>query len=179
MPPCLAHYPDTDVRTNAARVPFTRLLFAVVPLREHALPSLCHRAEPSPPSLPPCTGLHCPHAKRGYKRRPPLRLVHTHVGSASGKPSPQHLPLFSAASLVSSHLTPPLSPYAGPRASPKPRAAPQPEGPAPSLLLSSGTVDRAGEFRPSVACLPRCEQGLSTVSGESTVGWGSLRCTPC
>jgi hypothetical protein len=36
--------------------------------------------------------------------------------------------------------------------------------------LSSGAVDRAGEFHPSVAPLPRFELGLSTVSGECTVG---------
>jgi hypothetical protein len=56
--------------------------------------------------------------------------------SASGKPSPPHSPLFFATSSVPSHLTPPLSLYAGPRASPGPRAAPQPEGSAHSLLLS-------------------------------------------
>jgi hypothetical protein len=32
MPPCPAHYPDANVRTNAARVPFTRPPFATAPL---------------------------------------------------------------------------------------------------------------------------------------------------
>jgi hypothetical protein len=35
----------------------------------------CTAAEPSPPSLPPCTGLHCPHAIRSYKRRPSHSFV--------------------------------------------------------------------------------------------------------
>jgi hypothetical protein len=43
--------------------------------------------------------------------------------SASGKPSPPHPPLFSAASSVPSHFSPPLSPYAGPGASLSFRAA--------------------------------------------------------
>jgi hypothetical protein len=30
--------------------------------------SLCRRAEPSPPSLSPCSGPRCPHAMHGYKR---------------------------------------------------------------------------------------------------------------
>jgi hypothetical protein len=142
--------------------------------------SRCSAAEPSPPSLPPCAGPHCPHAMRGYKRRPlPFVCPRPHRCLPSVSRPGRALPLFSATSSVPSHLTPPLSPYAGPRASPEPRAAPQPEGPTPSPPLSSGAVDRAGEFRPSVARLPRCELGLSIVSGEYTVGWGSLRCTSC
>jgi hypothetical protein len=43
--------------------------------------------------------------------------------SASGKPSPPHPPLFSVASSVPSHFSPPLSPYAGPGASLSFRAA--------------------------------------------------------
>jgi hypothetical protein len=141
--------------------------------------SLCHRAEPSPPSISPYAGLCCPHAMRGYKRRPPLRVICTRAVSTSGKPSLPQPPQFSTASSVPSHLTPHLSPYASPRASPEPRATPQPDGLAPSPLLSSSAVDRAGEFHPSVARLPRCELGLSTMSGECAMGWGSLRSTPC
>jgi hypothetical protein len=40
----------------------------------------------------------------------------------------------------------------------------------PSPPLSSGAVDRAGEFCPSVARLPRYELGLSIVSSEYTMG---------
>jgi hypothetical protein len=43
----------------------------------------------------------------------------------------------------------------------------------------SGAVDHVGEFHPSIVRLPYCELGLSIVSGECTVGWGSLRYTPC
>jgi hypothetical protein len=110
----------------------------------------------------------------GYKRSPPLRLVCPRAVSVSGKPSPPHPPLFSTASSLPSHLTLPLSPYVGPRVSPEPRAAPQIEGPTPSPPLSFDTVDRVGDFRPSVARLPHCELGLSTVSGECVVGWGSF-----
>jgi hypothetical protein len=49
----------------------------------------------------------------------------------------------------------------------------------PSPSLSSGVVDRASEFHPSVVRLPHYELGLSTMSGDFTVGWGSLQCTPC
>jgi hypothetical protein len=168
-PPCNLHTRPLPLRHRCCAL-----------LRVRALPSLCHRAEPSPPSLPPCVGPRCPQAMRGYKRRPlpivcprPHRCLPpvSHPGRAS--------PLFSATSLAPSHLTPPLSPYTGPRASPEPRAAPQPEGPAPSPPLNSGVVDRAGEFCPSIARRPHCELGLSIMLGECTMGWGSLRCTPC
>jgi hypothetical protein len=38
--------------------------------------SLCYRAEPSPPSLSPFTGPHCPHAMHDYKRDLPVHFVH-------------------------------------------------------------------------------------------------------
>jgi hypothetical protein len=74
---------------------------------------------------------------------------------------------------------PPLSPYVGPGASLSFRPASQIKKATPSPPLSSSAIDRVGEFRPSVARLPRFELGLSTVSGECTVGWRSLWCTPC
>jgi hypothetical protein len=37
-------------------------------LRHASARSLCHRAELSTPSLPPCTGLCCPRVMHGYKR---------------------------------------------------------------------------------------------------------------
>jgi hypothetical protein len=88
--------------------------------------------------------------------------------SAAGEPSPPHSPLFSVTSLVPSHLTPPLYPYTRSRASPDPRAVPQPEGPAPSPTLSSGTVDRTGELRFSVVRPPRFDSAPGTVSGTCT-----------
>jgi hypothetical protein len=145
-------------------------LFAAAPLHARALPSLYRHAEPSSPSLSPCAGPRCPHAMHGYKTRSPLCLIRTRAMSAFGKPSPPHPPLFSTTPSVLSRLTRLPSSCAGPRASPEPRAAPQPEGPAPSPPLSSNAVDRAGEFCPSVACLPRCELGLSIMPGECTVG---------
>jgi hypothetical protein len=90
-------------RLHAWSLPLQRRCCAL--LGAHALPSLYHHDELSPPYLPRCAGLHCPHAMRGYKRRPPLRLVRTRAVSASGKPSPPHPPLFSTASSVPSHLT--------------------------------------------------------------------------
>jgi hypothetical protein len=75
-------------------------------------------------------------------------------------------PLFSATSSVTSHLTPPLSSYAGPRASSKPRAAPQPEGPAPSPPLSSGAVDRADQLRLSVVRHPHFDSAPGTISSR-------------
>jgi hypothetical protein len=178
MPPCLAHTNKCTYGQMQLACPSRGPLLPLCLCAARAR-SLCRHAEPSPPSLPPYAGSRCPHALRGYKRRPPLHLVRTRAVSASGKPSPPHPPLFSAAPSVPSHLTPPLSSYTGPRVSPEPRAAPQPEGLAPSPPSSIGAVDRAGEICPSVARLPRCELGLLTVSGECGVGWGSLRCTPC
>jgi hypothetical protein len=96
----------------------------------------------------------------------PLRLVRISIVSASGKPSPSHSPLFFATSSVISHLTPPLSSCAGSRASPEPRAPPQPEGPAPSSLLSSNADDHVGELRLSVVCPPHFDSALGTVSGR-------------
>jgi hypothetical protein len=169
MPPCPAHLLTTDVQTKIPSASPPRQPYHCYPrcaLRRASSRSLCRRVELSPPSLPPCAGPHCFYAIYGYKRRPPLHLIRTYTMSASGKPSLPHQPLFSATSSVPSCLTPPLSPYVGPRASAEPRAAPQPEGSAPSPPLSSDTINRAGEFRPSVAYLPRFELGLSTMSGE-------------
>jgi hypothetical protein len=134
--------------------------------------SLCHRAEPPPHFLSHGTACiastQCTAIKGGH----PLRLVRTRVVSASGKPSPSHSPLFSTTSLVPSHLTSPLSPYAGPRASPEPRAARQPEGPAPSPPLSSDAVDHAGELRLFVIHPPRFDSAPGTVSGRCTEVYG-------
>jgi hypothetical protein len=108
-------------------------------------------------------------AMHHYKRRPPSAAVRISIVSASGKPSPSHSPLFFATSSVISHLTPPhppLSSCAGSRASPEPRAPPQPEGPAPSSLLSSNADDHVGELRLSVVCPPRFDSALGTVSGR-------------
>jgi hypothetical protein len=167
-PPCPAHYHITDVRTNTAHVPITT-------------PPFCH-----------CTSASCEHARSvaapshhllsSLMAQPVLLLRNAwlqkeatlYVLSASGKPSPPHSPLFSTTSSVPGHLTPPLSPYVGPRASPEPRAAPQLEGPAPSRSLSSGVVDHAGQFHPSIARLPRYELELSIMSDECPVGCGSL-----
>jgi hypothetical protein len=138
-------------------VPFTRTPFAAAPLR---------RAEPLPPSLSPdaahVASTQCTTIKGGH----PLRLVRTSIVSASGKPSPPHSPLFSTTSSVISHLTPPLSSCVGPRASPEPRAAPQPEGPTPSPLLSSSADDHVGELRLSVVRPPRFDSAPGTVSGR-------------
>jgi hypothetical protein len=106
-----------------------------------------------------------------------LHPVCTSVVSASGKPSSSRSPLFSTTSSVPSHLTPPLSPYAGPRAPPGPIAAPQPEGPAPSPSLSSGVVDRASELRLSVVHPPRFDSAPGTMSGRCTEVHGCFPCT--
>jgi hypothetical protein len=55
-PPCGLH---------ARPLPLRRRYCALLHARAR---SLCHRAEPSPPSLSPCTGPRCPHTMRGYKR---------------------------------------------------------------------------------------------------------------
>jgi hypothetical protein len=72
----------------------------------------------------------------------------------------------SATSSVLSHLTPPLSPCVGSRASPDLRAAPRPEGPAPSPPLSSGAIDCVGELRLSVVHPPRFDLASGTVLGR-------------
>jgi hypothetical protein len=166
-PPCPAHYPEADVRTNVARVPFMRLPLS---LRLNAVRacSLYHRTEPSPPflslSAARVTSTQCTVIKGGH----PLHLVLTSTVSASGKPSLQLSPLFFATSPMPSHLTPPLSPYAGPRASPEPRAAPRPKGPAPSPPLSFGAIDRTGELRLSIVHPPRFDSEPGTMSGRCT-----------
>jgi hypothetical protein len=165
MSPCPAHYPDADVQTNAARVPFTQPPFCCCAMRARLL-YCC--TKPSPPFLSHgaarIASTQCMAIKGGH----PLRLIRTSAVSASGKLSPPHSPLFSATSSVPSHLTPPLSPYAGPRASPEPRAAPQPKEPAPSPPLSSSTIDRADELRLSVVRPPRFDSVPGTMSGRCT-----------
>jgi hypothetical protein len=172
-PSCPAHCPDADVRTNAARVPFTR-------------PLLPPRRACTPIALPPCRAItsRSPSAQArvaptqhaiikrgpllfGCPRPPPL--------SPSGKPPRSEPPLFSTTPSVPSQLTLPPSPCAGPRASPEPRAAPWPKGPAPSPSLSSGTVDRAGELCSSVAHLCHHELEIPTVSGGFAVCFGCSR----
>jgi hypothetical protein len=77
------HHPR---RLHARLLPLRRRCCAL--LHARALSSLCCRAEPSPPSLPPCAGPRCPHAMRGYKRRP-LPFVRLSVPPPlppSGKP---------------------------------------------------------------------------------------------
>jgi hypothetical protein len=150
-------------------VPFTWLHFVATPLRcvsTLALPP--RRAVTSSPPLSHgvarVASTQCMAIKGGH----PLYLVHTSTVSASGKPSPPRSPLFSATLLVPSHLTPPLSLYAGPRASPEPRAAPRPEGLAPSSTLSSDTVDRADELCLSVVQPPRFNSTPGTMSGRCT-----------
>jgi hypothetical protein len=179
MPPMSSSLPRcrrTDKRSSRALLTAPFLLLHLCAARAC---SLCHHVEPSPPFLSQSAAcvafMQCTTIKGGH----PLRLIHTSAVSASGKPSPPHSPLFSTTSSVPSHLAPPLSSYTGPKASAEPRAAPQPEGQAPSPPLSSGAVDRAGEFCPSVTRLPRCKLGLSIMSGECTVGWQSLRYTSC
>jgi hypothetical protein len=73
---------------------------------------------------------------------------------------------FSATSSVPSHLTPPLYLCVGPRASPEPRAAPRPEGLAPSSPLSSCTVDRTGELRLSIVRPPHFDSVPGIMSGR-------------
>jgi hypothetical protein len=96
----------------------------------------------------------------------PLHLVRTSAVFAPVKPSPSCLPLFSFTSSVQSHLTPPLSPFTGPRALPEPKAAPRPEGPAPSPPLSYDAIDHVGEIRLSVVRPPRFNSAPGTVSGR-------------
>jgi hypothetical protein len=149
-------------------------------LRARAILSLCRHTELWGGSLPPCACPRCPHAMHGYKRKPlplvcpcPHRCLPpvSHPGRAS--------PLFSTTSSVPSHLTH-LSPRTQvPKLHQSPKLLPNLKGPAPSPPLSSGAIDCTGEFRPSVARLPRCELGLSIVLGEYTVGWESLRCISC
>jgi hypothetical protein len=108
-----------------------------------------------------------------------LLVVHAiSLLSAPGKPSPPRSPLFSATPSVPSHLTPPLSPWTGPGASPDLRAAPRPEGPASSPPLSSGAIDRAGELRISVVRPHRCDLVCWTMSGRCAEGHGCTLWTP-
>jgi hypothetical protein len=144
--------------TCPSRAPFLPLLLCAA-----RACLLCHRAEPSPPFLSHSAARVASTQCTAIKGNHPLRLVRTSVVSTSGKPSPPHSPLFSS---VPSHLTPPLSLYTGPRASPEPRAAPQPEGPTPSPTLSSGAVDRAGELCLSVVHPPHFDSMPGTMSGR-------------
>jgi hypothetical protein len=98
--------------------------------------------------------------------------------SASGKPSPPRSPLFSATLPVPSHLTPLLSPCAGPGASPYLGAVPRTEGPTPSPPLSYRAVDRAGELRISVVRPPRWNLEPWIVSCRCVEGHGCAPWTP-
>jgi hypothetical protein len=137
-------------------------------------------------SLPMCPRSHCPSTAVHYTLRPsyPVQLTlcaHLYeeatpflvvqalgLLSAFGKLPPSCLTSVAATLSVSSHLTPPLSPCAGPRASTEPRAAPRPEGPAPSPQLTFGVVDHAGELRLFVVHPPRFDSAFGTVSGKCT-----------
>jgi hypothetical protein len=81
----------------------------------------------------------CFYAMHGYKRRSPS-ASHPHQCS---KPSLPNSPLFSTTSSVQSHLTPPLSSYACPRA-----------------------INHTGELRLSVVRPPRFDSAPGTVSGR-------------
>jgi hypothetical protein len=164
---------------NSAHVPFTWLPLPLhlCAARAHALstarssrhlpPSLLAQAHVAPTQCMAIKG--GPHvASRPHQR--PL--------SASGNPSPSRSPLFSVTPSVPSHLTPPLSPCAGPGALPELGVAPRTEGPTPSPPLSSDAVDSAGELRISVARPPHYELVLSTVSGRCTVVHGRCLCSP-
>jgi hypothetical protein len=144
-----------------SRAPLLPLCLCTVQAR-----SLYRRAEPSPPVLSHGTARVASTQSTAIKGGHPLRLVRTNATSTSGKPSPPHSPLFSTTSSVPSHLTPPLSPYTGPRTSPEPRTALEPEGLAPSPPLSSDAVDHAGELRLSIIFPPRFDSTPGTISGR-------------
>jgi hypothetical protein len=68
--------------------------------------SLCCCVEPSPPSLSPCAGPHCPHAMCGYKRRPlPFILSVPPPLPSSDKPPLPRLTSVPAAPSVPTCLT--------------------------------------------------------------------------
>jgi hypothetical protein len=91
-------------------------------LRVCALSAFCRRAEPSPPSLPPCAGPCCPHSMRSYKRRPlPFICLCPHRCLPPVKPPRSCLASISAAPSVPSCLTSLLSSCAGPGAPTRPR----------------------------------------------------------
>jgi hypothetical protein len=167
--PCSAPPPgqrilDSNVWTNSTRrSPHTRPLplapslqsapcVRAPPLRHTKLSLLpvrvCRCVDLSPPSLPPCVGLHCFYTMHSYKRRPPLHLIRNRVVSAPSEPSPPHHLCLSTALSVPRCLTPPLSPCTGPRALQGPEAASNLVQVTPSPLLSSSTVDRIGELPP-------------------------------
>jgi hypothetical protein len=152
--------PPRDSHCRYASAPHERTL--ALPSRR-AVTSLPHSWRSS----------HCFHAMHNYKRRPSCCISSVPAPlSTSGKPSAPCSPLFSATSLVPSHLTPPLSPCAGPGASPEIGFAPRPKEPTPSPSLSYDAVDRAGELHNSVAHPPHCELVLSTVSGRCAMVLG-------
>jgi hypothetical protein len=107
-----------------------------------------------------------------------LHLVRASALVRLRKPSPLRSPLFSTTPPVPSHLTHPLSPCAGLGALPELRVAPRPEEPTLSPLLSSGVVDRVGEFRISITRPPHYELVLSTVSARCAVVHGQRPCSP-
>jgi hypothetical protein len=98
--------------------PLRRTELSHLPARMHSSP-LCHRTEPSPPSLPPHVGPCCFYAIHDYRWRPPMHVICNRVMSASSKSSLPHRPHFSAISSVPSCLTPPLSPCVGPEVAPR------------------------------------------------------------
>jgi hypothetical protein len=107
------------------------------------------------------------YAIHGYKRRPPLHLVHNCAMSASGKPSPpHHLCFFPSAPSVPSRITPPLSLCVGPGAPQVPGVASSPVQVTPSLPVS---------FRLLVARPPSYELVLLAMSGGFTMRLGCSR----
>jgi hypothetical protein len=151
-PPPLSSSPPRQAAAVAASL-LRLAASASMPALHHAKLSLlparvCRRTEPSPASLPPHAGPCCFYAIHGYKRRPPLHLVHNCAVFTSGKPSPPHRLYFSTAPSVPSRLTPPLSPCAGPGAPQGPGAASSLVQVTPSPPLSSEAIDRAGELSP-------------------------------
>jgi hypothetical protein len=154
MPPCPAHYPDADVRTNAAHVPFARLPLLLHLYTTRAC-SLCRLTEQSPPILSPgaarVASTQCTTTKGGH----PLHLVYTSAVSASGKLSPLRLPMFPTTSSMPSHLT-----HLSPRMQvPEFRQSPE-------LLPDPKDWYRNGELRLSVVCPPRFDSAPGTVSGR-------------
>jgi hypothetical protein len=118
---------------------------------------------PSSLELPsPVPHRHCalahPCTPCGHGQHPPYPAHHPNVSERTKfpplacpprcplLPTPPHCLCFSATPSVPSHLTPPLSPYAGAEASLSFGAASRTKNVTPSPPLSSGTIDRAGEL---------------------------------
>jgi hypothetical protein len=117
-----------------------------------------------------CAGPHCPHAARGYKRRPSpcVCLRPPPPLPSSGKPStPRRLFFRRSVGAKPPHPTSLLTCRS--RSSVGPQSCSQ-TGPATSSLpLSSGAVDRTGELRLSVTRFPRFELEIPTLSGGFAV----------